>query len=337
MSDKAEESAPSGALRALMPNEEVRSVCQILSGFLMLSSRRVVFLRAESKSLYTIERVIPYDCLVTIEMKKEDRATVTGIPLDKYGCHEIDRRDVKHEKTISLNVRAPKPGRGESKGDVRRIFQSSISHCMDIAKEISGLESLKRGPPPPLDYSYLNRLPESLTRDAILDLNTITEDWPDHDELHQKMLKFLGDTPFLLEESLRDGNDCGNGVLFAAGEHGYIWIRGKKDGRLMSDVMIETVEWDNIRCFANQWQKKNASIEATFSLHRDGKEATTQYQWNPTRNEEVLQYPWLIQSLNGPWILADLMYNHSEKPLPASWSTGRHLKSQNQHKQRYYL
>jgi hypothetical protein len=238
--------------------------------------------------------------------------------------------------TYTLDVKAPRTEKGENKDDIRSHFQSKMNQCFDVVKEIREAEEFTRDLPPVREYSYLEHMPESLTRNAILDLNTISEDWPVHDELHQKTMKFLGSEPFLLEESLRAEDDKENGVLFAAGELGYIWIQGKKSGRLMSNVLVDKVEWDNIRCFSQQWHKENAAIEATYAIHREGMELTMPYQWSPTANEDTLKYPWLLQPLNGAWILADVMYKCSGKPLPASWISEMHLKQPEIHGERYY-
>ncbi|MCK4566457.1 MAG: hypothetical protein KAU48_04020, partial [Candidatus Thorarchaeota archaeon] len=78
------------------------------------------------------------------------------------------------------------------------------------------------------------------------------------------------------------------------------------------------------------------NIEATYSLTEDGRDSTVLYQWVPTVNDDTLQFPWLLQQLNGPWILADIMYKYSGKPLPASWVTRVHLNQLVLIKQRFY-
>jgi len=52
------------AQQYLLPNEDVQLVCQIRKGFLVLSSRRVVLLKEESRSEYRVEKAIPYDCIL---------------------------------------------------------------------------------------------------------------------------------------------------------------------------------------------------------------------------------------------------------------------------------
>ena len=56
--------------------------------------------------------------------------------------------------------------------------------------------------PPPRNISYLEVLPDSLTHNAILDLNNVLQDKPIHDELFHEATKFLGNDAFILEESL---------------------------------------------------------------------------------------------------------------------------------------
>jgi hypothetical protein len=276
----------------LLPNETVRFVCKTQRGYLVLSDRRVVFLKDEGKSGYIIDRVMPYDCVLGVESRKSDSFEVSGRVLNKFG--------EPTNTTKSIEVRAPKGDKGESKADVLGHFESTMNQFFDVVEEIrsSGV--------PDLDLSYLKKMPESLTRDAVLDLNTILRDQPVPDELVHEAVKLLGDEPFLLEESLRSGNDNENGVLFAAGTQGYYWIRGKKEGRFMSDVIVDTVEWENVRCFTHLWHLKHPLIYATYSLTRGGKETTIEYQWSPPLNDSTRPFSWILQPLNGPWILADV-------------------------------
>jgi hypothetical protein len=130
--------------------------------------------------------------------------------------------------------------------------------------------------------------------------------------------KFLGDEPFLIEETLRDGNDSNNGVLFAAGERGYYWIQGIKKGRFMINVIVDSIEWANLQRFYHQWQNESPIIHVTYQLTKGGKPVTSHYLWKPPIEEETRNYPWLLEPLNGPWILADVMYKYSGKSYTPS-------------------
>ena len=160
---------------------------------------------------------------------------------------------------------------------------------------------------------------------------------PIHDALYHEAKKFLGDGAFLLEESLWDGNNATNGFLFAAGKQGYIWIQGKKNGRHIANVLVDKIEWDNIKCAVQRWQAQDQKFDVVYTLQKIGRELTHHYKWSPTLNPDVLEHPWLIQLLNGPWIFADIMYKYSGRPLPASWISEKHLQHSDLQKQRYYL
>ena len=313
-----EDLGPSGALKFhraqqyLLPNEDAKLVCQIQDGFLVLSNRRVVLLKEERGSTYRLERAIPYDCILGFESVKDDRVEISGIVFDQYGSHTTE--------TNSFEVKAPRVKSGETKTEARNRFQTTMGKCSDVLEEIRQSDEFTGEIPPARDYSYLEQMPESLTRNAILDLNTVLRDQPIHDELVHEAWKFLGNEPFILEESLRAGNDNENGVLFAAGAQGYYWIQGNKQGRFMSNVIVDTVEWDNIRCFSRQWHNESAIFDATYTLIKDGNESTMQYQWCPPTNDDTLKHPWLLQRMNGIWILADVIYKYSGKPLPASYT-----------------
>ena len=270
----------------LLPSEDVHLACQIRSGFLVLSSRRILIVNEKGPIESHIRMAIPNDSVLSIESKKADRFEIIGKVQDRFGSDMAE--------TKSFEIRAPK---GEDKSD----FQSTMKQCSEV------IDEFRNSSAPSSDLSYLENMPDSLTKNVILDLNTILRDQPIPDELVHEAMKFLGDEPFLLEESLRDGNDRENGVLFAAGKQGYYWIQGKKQGRFMSDVIVDTIEWENVRCFTHLWHHDHPTIFATYSLTKGGNETTIEYQWSPTLNDNTRTFPWLLQPLNGPWILADVM------------------------------
>jgi hypothetical protein len=216
-------------------------------------------------------------------------------------------------------------------------FQESMKHFTDVLDGLKGSETFSEEVPPQRNYSYLDVLPDSLTQNAILDLNNVLQDKPIHDELYHEAMKFLEKDAFLLEESLKDGRDEKSGILFAAGKQGYIWIRGKKEGRYLANVLIDKVEWDNIKCFVHRWQEDDGHIKAIYILQKGSRELEVPYVWSPKTEDDTQYYRWLLQKLNGPWILADIMYKYSGKPLPASWIIEKHLQQPELQKQRYYL
>ena len=81
----------------------------------------------------------------------------------------------------------------------------------------------------------------------------------------------------------------------------------------MTNVIVDTVEWDNLRSFAYQWHHKSPTVHVTYSLTKDGKETTVEYQWSPLVDEDTLQYPWLLEQMNGPWILTDVFQKYSNQ------------------------
>ena len=280
------------AAQCLLPNEDVQLTCQTKNGSLILTDRRIAIMNEKSRSGVYIEQAIPYDCALSIKSKKNHRFEFSGKVLDHFG------KDTG--RTKSFEIKAPK-------GDVSE-FQSTMNQCSDFIDEIRGSDILSP------DLTYLEKMPETLTQNAVLDINTILRDQPVHDELVHEALKFLGDRPFILEESLRDGMDRENGVLFAVGKQGYYWIQGRKKGRFMSNVIVDTVEWENFQNLAYQWHRENAIINATYSLIRDGKPITKEYLWSPSASDDIIEYPWLFQERNGPWILADVKSKFSENP-----------------------
>ncbi len=279
----------------LLPNEDVYLTCKTRSGLLVFSSRRITVLDDKGPQRFRIRHAIPNDCVLSIESKKKDRFEISGKVLDLYGRNLDGVR--------SFEVRAPK-------GEVSQ-FISEMKQCSDAVEEMRS-----SGIPEP-DLTYLERMPETLTQDAMLDLNTVLRDQPIPNELVHEALKFLGDEPFLIEESLRDGNDRENGVLFAAGSQGYYWIQGKKKGRFMSNVIVDTIEWENFQGFTHQWHNENATIYATYSLTKDGEPITKEHLWNPPINDDTIEYPWFLQERNGPWIMADVSSKYSQSFSPS--------------------
>ena len=279
------------AEQCLLPNEDVRLTCQTKNGSLILTDRRIAIMNEKSRSGVYIEQAIPYDCALSIKSKKDHRFEFSGKVLDHFG------KDTG--RTKSFEIEAPK-------GDVSE-FQSTMKQCSDFIDEIRGSDILSP------DLTYLEKMPGTLTQNAVLDINTVLRDQPVHDELVHEALKFLGDRPFILEESLRDGMDRENGVLFAVGKQGYYWIQGRKKGRFMSNVIVDTVEWENFQSLTYQWHTENAIIYATYSPTKAGNIITKEYLWSPSVNDDTIKYPWLLQELNGPWILADVMSKYSGK------------------------
>ena len=233
------------AKQVLLPNEKPQFVCQIEKGFFVISNRRIAILKEERTTGYSLVTAIPHDCFIGFEAKKTDRVAISCAVFDQLGNRTSEKR--------TIELKAPQGDRGENKSEVRAHFQSEMGRAMDYMHI----------PTQASDLSYLDSMPDCLTRNAILDMNTILRDQPIPDELVHEALKFLGSEPFLIEESLRDGNDNESGILFAAGEKGYFWIQGKKHGRFMSNVIVDTVEWDNIQSLSYRWQTDNSIIDVT--------------------------------------------------------------------------
>jgi hypothetical protein len=326
--------APSGAVKfetasaCLLPNEFTRFVCEIHEGFLVLTNRRIVLLGITNKTDYEIQLVLPFDCYHQITQIKPSHFRIEGIPLDENGQLEASGA------SIPIDIRPPKTNRKVRKTDVRDHFQRTMNLFHGVLEDLKETPQTGQDIPPPLDYSYLDNLPKSLTDNAMLDLNTILEDKPLHHELWHEAKKFLGDDPFLLEESLRAGNDPTNGVLLAAGDKGFIWIQGRKSGRFISSVLVDKLEWDNIKCFIHRWQTKKPIIETRYSLQKGMKEVAVEFTWELPINRDTVCYPWLIQKMNGPWILADIMYMYSGVPMRASCPKA--INHEKLHPPRYY-
>ncbi|MFX1369491.1 MAG: hypothetical protein ACFFAY_12905 [Promethearchaeota archaeon] len=331
----ARDLAPSGAIKfevaskCLLPNEDVRFVCEIRGGFLVLTNRRIVLLEECSYQDYEIGIVLPFDCYHLLAQIKRDQYRISGISLDRNGL--LEPKGAGND----IDVRLPKVNQESSKSDVLDQFHSTMSLFHDMLESIRETLGIGHIMPQPHDYSYFDQAPRSLTENAKLDLNTILEDKPIYQELWNEAKTFLGNSPFLLEESLRAGDDPTNGALFAAGEKGIIWIQGRKSGRFISNVLVDKLEWPNIKCLVYRWQLKKPIFEATYSLQKGMKDFKRNFIWNPPVNRDTTRYQWLLQKLNGPWILADLMYRYSGNPMPASCS--KVLKDSNLQRRRFFM
>ncbi|MFW9920653.1 MAG: hypothetical protein ACFFED_13700 [Candidatus Thorarchaeota archaeon] len=299
------------AISCLLPNETIVDAVEILNGFLILTDRRLAELTAYGIQQYGISRSIPYDCIQRISVRKQDEFIMIASPVDTFGRYAKD-------ELIEIPLKAQRIAKDESKEVALGNFKSGIK---SISDRIATLQEAAIPSSIPLkrDYAYLEKTPKSLTHNAILDMNAILQDKPIPDELYHESFKFLGKTPFLLEESLRECNDSKSGVLFAAGEQGCIWIRGRKQGRFMENVLVDKIEWTNIKCISYQWQTADSRMVATYTLKKDRHDLQTCFTWSPTLNEDTIEFPWLMQSENGPWIIADLMYKYSGIPLAATY------------------
>lgn len=284
------------AKRCLLPNESVQFVCQLRDGFLILSLRRLVIIERTKNDSYTISQAIPIQCVSEISEKKKNKVRIT--------CRT-------HSKSKNTNgeieLKAPKTRRGEDKELVMKQFhtkmeqfQSSVHSILQISPEIL----------PNRDLAYLQQLPDSLTRNAVLDLNIILQDKPIHDSLYHEGVKYLGTKPFLIEETVRMAEEKENGALFAAGKKGFIMIQGRKEGRFISDVLVDKIEWENISSLNYDWQ--NGVFEIIYSLQSGAKEKLVRYVWSPTMNSDLKDYPWLSQHFNGAWIIEDIFAAYSD-------------------------
>ncbi|MBD3408302.1 MAG: hypothetical protein GF411_19420 [Candidatus Lokiarchaeota archaeon] len=281
----------------LLPNESVEFVCQSRNGFLVLSHRRLAILEKSKDKVYTISQAIPLECVSEISEKKKDKV--------KVSCKKHSKSNTTFEE---IEMKAPKAKRGEDKDAVRKQFEDSMKHFQESVNNI-----LHQTPETLLnrDLSYLHHLPDSLTRNAVLDLNIILQDQPIYDSLYYEGLKYLGPKPFLIEETVRIAEERENGVLFAAGKQGFIMIQGRKDGRFISDVLVDKIEWRNISSLSYEWQNEGV-FEVAYSLQQGAKEKLVRYVWSPTVNEDVREYHWLWQCLNGPWIIEDIFAAYSD-------------------------
>ncbi|MFW9843918.1 MAG: hypothetical protein ACFFEV_05030, partial [Candidatus Thorarchaeota archaeon] len=132
----------------LLPNEDTEHICRIHNGFIVLSNRRFILMSAGKRDSYRIETSIPCSCLLNFEQKKSDRFEISGAVLDQNGQHT--------GKTKCLVIREPRDGREK--------FQSEMNQCLEIIEGIGSPDSSSAG----IDYSYLEQLPESPTKNALL-------------------------------------------------------------------------------------------------------------------------------------------------------------------------
>lgn len=296
------------ASRCLLPNEFISGKVDLINGFLFLTDRRLVQVEATGLLSYNILRALHYDCIIGIAEKKSDEIELIGAPVDPNGRLEA--------KTRKIMLKKQKEGMERSSDSQlatldAALLSSRLDDMVQNARKTS--HSRKR------NDNYLNQLPGSLTKSAILDLNAILQDKPFPDELYHEAARFLGADPFLLEESLRDADDLENGVLFAAGDKGCIWIRGFKRGRFMRDVRVERIEWQHIKCNVHQWQYSNDPMTIIYILQENGADKRLRVCWDPSIQSDSLEYPWLFHSANGPWILADLFQKYTGHSLRTSY------------------
>lgn len=276
------------ASQVLIPNEKPYIVCQVSKGFLIVTDRRVISLCEDKILGYRIEKsaqftnVRDYDSLVRLF-------------------------DVKEHQRIP----------GESKEDVRDYFQSTLHRCVEVIHDLSDSQRKGNGLPS-RSVSYLDDLPSSLTRDALLDLNTILDDQPLDDKLVPRAMDFLGFQAVLIEETLREAGNIENGILFAAGQKGYYWVRGQKQGRFLSNVIVDTVEWNNVHAIGQRWRNEQPIIMVTYSQVSGGNPITMEYQWAPPINEETLQVPWSVEPSNGAYIFEDVVFKCTGRKMKLS-------------------
>jgi hypothetical protein len=269
----------------LIPNERPHIVCQISQGFLIVSSRRILSVHEQGKKGYNVSKSVPFDAIT--------------------GYDSLMR---------TFEIIEPRRISGESKANVREYLESTLSRCVEVIDELRDPEKVRAGLTS-RTLSYLGDFPKCLTQDALLDLNTVIEDQPIDDNLVARASNFLGTDPIFIEETLRDSEHKESGILLAAGKKGFFWVRGQKQGRFLTNVVVDTVEWSNIQVLESWWKNDSCLIVVTYSLVEGGKPITMEYQWVPPINDETLRVPWFIQSSNGPYIFEDIMYKYTGRTM----------------------
>jgi len=297
----------------LLPNELILHKLDIENGSVYLTNRRLVVVSHKKVKDGEIVSAIPYDCLKNVSIQKERFVAFNALLLDEKGVI------TKQSRELRFNI--PKTKIAEDKSSILERYRTIAESILQSIKDIQDSMNIATH-----NLSYLSDLPKILTQNAILDLNTVLQDQPIPDYLYHEAVKFLGDDAFLLEESLRDGENPEDGILFAAGVKGYILIRGKKSGRFMTDVLIDKVEWANIKALVYHWQNENSIMHMNYALQKGHRMKTVSYIWNPPCTKMNSSYRWLCEKNNGPWILADLMFKYSCNKLPASHIIGGHSK-----------
>jgi hypothetical protein len=273
------------ASQVLIPNERPYIACQTSKGFLVVSSRRIASLHEGTKSGYQVTKSVPFEAVTSPE-----------------------------SLVRTFGIKEPRRTSGESREAVKNYLELTLSQCIDIVEELrdpekKGVELTSR------TFSYLGNFPQCLTQDALLDLNTVLEDQPVDHRLVTRALNFLGTDTVLIEETLRDADDKENGILFAAGQRGFFWVRGQKHDCFLTNVVVDTVEWNNIQFFGQRWADGLPLIIVTYSHTSKGKSITTEYQWNPPLNDETLRAPWFVQPANGPFIFEDIVYKYTGRTM----------------------
>ncbi len=276
------------ASQVLIPNETPHIVCQTSKGFLIVTDRRVLSLNEDAKLNFRIERFEPFSSVADYNSL-------------------VNQFDIKE----------PRRGSRESKEEVRDYFQSTLHRCVEVIHDLSEIQK-KGGKLTSKSNTYLDGFPTSLTRDANLDLNSILDDQPIDDTLVPRAMEFLGPNAVLIEETLREAGNIENGILFAAGQKGYYWVRGQKQGRFLTNVVVNTVEWNNIQSISHRWENDVSIIIVNYSLVSGGKSNTVEYLWMPPINEETLLVPWYVQPSNGVYIFEDIVSRYFENAMDFS-------------------
>ena len=317
------------AKSVLLGSEVIRFVAEEKSGFIVLSDRRFVYLKKE-KTGYKIQNAVPIDLLTGSELEKKDTLKIefhkiyeSGILAAKFSKSRLDFR--------LADIKLKRPDNSDESA-----FYFTMDEFNSVFREILGSSPFTDGVFKGRDYSYLQSIPETVTRDGILHLNTILTDRPDENELYGKAKDAFGENPYILINTMELDF---RGYLFVVGTKAMMFLSGNYSHGSVSKMNLVAFEPPQILNISSDWTKKNPKnfhISKPVQEFDKVKVKEFKFTWNPPKADDVARVPWFCEPANAVWIIADMAVDQQKELLKANFGTGDEIDDPRIKRQRYY-
>ncbi|MHA1906098.1 MAG: hypothetical protein ACW98Y_02300 [Candidatus Thorarchaeota archaeon] len=296
-------------------SEEIRFVAEEKSGFIVLSDRRCVYVKHDKKG-YKISNVVPIDLVISCEHQKKDTWAIEFHKINDDGI--LKAKEKKGE--VQFDIADFKIKHPENTDEVS--YSSIMNEFNVVLKETLESSPFSDGTFQGRDYSYLEGIPDSVTRDGILHVNTILTDRPDEDALYGKAKSAFGDNPYILLRTLEYEF---RRYLLVVGSKASMYVHGNYSYGSVSKMSIISLEPPQILNISSDWTKTNPNsfhISKPVQEYGEVKVKKFEFKWKPPEDDDVARVPWFNEPANAVWIIADMTVDKQKELLKANFGRG---------------
>ncbi|MHA2241576.1 MAG: hypothetical protein ACXACE_08195 [Candidatus Thorarchaeota archaeon] len=314
------------AKMSILPSEDIRFVTETKSGFLTLTDRRFLHMKAERDG-YKISDSMPLDLVIKSEHKKKDTWQI------EY--HDIEDTD----GSIKAKLKGSSVDYSTSNFKIKHPKDSDVRAFTEVMSDFDSvlLDTLSNSPYSdgkfqPRDYSYLQPLQRDLTKDEIILVNTVFTDRPESDELQGRAHELVGENPYVL------WNTAKSAIIFVVGKTTTFYIWGLLTNGILSVYTTSSFEVSQLVNMKSFWMKWNPNFLITKSDLSFGEVKYSQkaFTWEPSPDEHRNLGNWFFDPANAVWILSDMIFDQQREPVKANFASSELIDDPVVRRQRYY-